>query len=155
MATGVMQSAAERAERYARKRTRILWMEFALFVVWQGGFVFLLKPPVSAMRAVDWVEQAAWLLWAVVLLALIGTGGAFFQSAEIRGLMNDDVSTANRHEGQRWGFWAAMATVVALYVAALIWPISLTIAIHAVLTLGIGGALWRFAWLERRADRAG
>jgi hypothetical protein len=155
MATEVMRSAAERAERYARKRTRILWLEFAFFVIWQGGFVFILKPQAAPVRAVDWVEQSAWLLWAVVLLALIGTGGAVFQSAEVRRLMNDDVSTANRHEGQRWGFWAAMATVVALYIADLFQPVSLTIAIHAVLTLGIGAALWRFAWLERRADRAG
>jgi len=155
MANSLTTSAAERAERYSRKRTRILWAEFALFVIWQGGFVFLLKPQAAPLRGVDLAEQSAWLLWAVVLLALIGTGGAFFQSAEVRGLMNDEVSTANRHEGQRWGFWAAMATVVALYVAAWFAPVSLTLAIHAVLTLGIGAALWRFAWLERRADRAG
>jgi len=155
MADGVTRSAAERAERFSRKRTRILWLEFVLFVIWQGGFVFLLKPQASPLRAVDWVEQSAWLIWAIVLLGLIGTGGAVFQSAEIRGLMNDDVSTANRHEGQRWGFWAAMASVVVLYVAGLVEPVSLGVALHVVLTLGIGAALWRFAWLERRADRAG
>jgi len=148
-------SAAERAERSSRKRTRILWAEFVLFVIWQGGFVFLLKPPATPTRMVDWVEQSAWVVWAVVLLALIGTGGAFFVSAEVRRLMNDEVSTANRHEGQRWGFWAAMLAVLGLYGVSLIGPLNPTVAIHGVLTLGIGGALGRFAWLERRADRAG
>jgi protein-S-isoprenylcysteine O-methyltransferase Ste14 len=147
-------SAAERAERFSRKRTCILWIEFVLFVIWQGGFMFLLRPQPTSLRTVDRVEQSAWIVWALVLLGLIGTGGALFRSADIRRLMNDEVSTANRHEAQRWGFWAAITTVTVLYGVTLFEPISLNVAAHAILTLGIGAALWRFAWLERRADRA-
>lgn len=155
MSDKMVASAIDRAERSSRKRTRILWMEFFLFVVWQGGFVFLLRPQHLPLRLVDWVAQSARMVWALVLLVLIATGGAFFASAEVRRLMNDDVSTANRHEGQRWGFWAAMITVLGLYGISLFEPLSINLAIHLVLTLGIGAALWRFAWLERRAERAG
>ena len=152
---GSGRSAAQLAEEGSRRRTRILWAEFVLFVLWQGMFFAWGSSDRPPVRLVDQVRVSAWIVWAVVLLALMATGGGWLRSREVRALMNDEGALANRHEGQRWGFWGAMGACVALYAVHLFEPISAMDALHGALTAGIGFGLGRYAWLERRAERVG
>ncbi|HEY5105299.1 MAG TPA: hypothetical protein VII73_00860 [Caulobacteraceae bacterium] len=154
MVKSATPSPAERAERFSRKRTTMLWLEVALFGLWQTVFLVARWTSPHGPRAGVTTDVLLWMTWVVVLLLLIGTGGGTLMSREVRRLVNDEVSTANRHEGQRWGFWAAMLVAIAVYLISIVQPAILTYAIHAVVSFGIGAALIRYAWLERRADRA-
>lgn len=153
MAAGGL-SVAEKAERGSRRRTRILWMEFVLFTLWQGSFYAWGAADRHPLRLVDQVRLCGLLAWTVALLGLMATGGGWLSSREVRALMNDEGAVANRHEGQRWGFWGAATAGVALYVATLFEALGAMDVLHGVLTAGVGSALGRYAWLERRAERA-
>jgi hypothetical protein len=154
MATSPMTDI-ERAERLSRRRTRILWFELVIFMIWQATFAVWGVADRAPARTVDQIKVSAWIVWAIALLVLLSTGGGVFRSAEMRRLLNDEVTTAHRHAGLRWGFWGAMAATLAVYGVSMFTPISVHDAVHAILTLGIGAALARYAWLERRAERTG
>jgi len=148
----------ERAERLSRQRTNVLVLECALFIAGQLIFV-LMRSPDAATLNFGTREFHLWNLvlpaWTLLLLLLIATGGGLRLSRDLRRVLNDEMSTAHRFEGQRWGFWAAMCAAMLLYFASLVTPIALRLSLHAILTSGIGAALGRYAWLERRAERAG
>ncbi|CAN5328053.1 hypothetical protein BH09PSE2_BH09PSE2_23320 [soil metagenome] len=147
------RSVAEIADRRARHRSRMIWVIAVFFLLWQTSFYQWGLSDAPPVRLVDQVRQSAWVAWAAGLLVLLGTGGGFSANRAVRRLMNDEVSTANRVAGQRWGFWAAMLTVFTLYAASFFAEISLHDALHLVLTFAIGCGLLRWAVLERRADR--
>jgi len=71
----------------------------------------------------------------------------------VRNLMNDDITREHRAQALSLGFLIAMLTAIALYVIDMAEPVATRVAIHVVVTLGIGAALVRFGMLERRAHR--
>lgn len=146
----------EMAERASRRRRRGLWFSGLLFLMWQGAFYrWGTHPdPVPGLTP-DGVKVAAWAVWSALLLFILASGGGYFSSKAVRRLMNDEVSVANRNTAQRWGFWAAMLTALALYGTSLFVQLTVHETLHAVLTVGIGVALMRYAILERRSERAG
>lgn len=144
--------AVETADRLSRRRRRGLWASAVLFVLWQGLFYTWGAPDRAPLRRVDELKVSAWVVWCLALMLLLATGGGFLQRRHLRRLMNDEVSTANRHGAQRFGFWAAMITAVGVYVAEFLVRLSTHDAIHIIMTAGLGGALLRYALLERRSE---
>lgn len=147
-------SAAEIAERVSQRRSRVLWLQAILFIAWQGSFFGWGAPMVEPLRTVDHVKMSAWLVWSAALLLLLATGGGWFRSKEVRRLLNDEVTRAHRAEAQQWGFWFAIPTTIGLSVVSQMAVVTTAEALHAILTLGVGAAILRFAVLERRAERA-
>jgi len=146
------RSTAEAGERIARKRVRLIWLQAVLFTVWQGGF-FATHVATEPLRNVDTVRIAAWLVWALALLGMLLTGGGWVWGRAVRRLLNDELSVHNRHEGQRAGFWGAAGACLLVYFLSFYEPIRPRDVVHLVLTLSIGAALFRYAWLERRGER--
>ncbi len=146
-------SPSDLAEACSKRRTRILWTTCLAFVAWQSGHMATLFGS-PGTRYVDRVALIAWLVWVAVLLLVLATGGGLRQSKEVRELMNDELSNANRHDGIMWGFWAAMLTGVGIYAVGVFTAVPTRETLHAVLTAGLGFALFRFAYLEHRAERA-
>jgi len=73
MSTTPQLTPADAAERASRRRTRMLWVFAIMFIVWQTSiYQWGMGPPV---RAVEWVKLGGWVAWAVVLLAVLATGG--------------------------------------------------------------------------------
>ena len=105
------------------------------------------------MRPVDMVRNAGWLALAAVVLAGLVTGGFWFRPREVRSLMNDEVTRANRADALTGGFTVAMLAGILLYGADSFAPnpIDLRDGIHLIVTAGLGTALLRFGMLERRA----
>jgi hypothetical protein len=68
-------------------------------------------------------------------------------------MIDDESTRANRLEGIRWGFVAAMLAGIGAYLVAQFAPLSAGDVVHLVLTFGLGAALVRFGLLERRAHR--
>jgi hypothetical protein len=146
-------SDIETADRLGRRRARTLPVLAIIFILQQTSYFAAMAE--DGARTVDHVKISAWLVLTVLLLLLLATGGSWLQRREIRALMNDDVSRANRSEGMRAGFFAAMIGGVAAYILTYFEPMGGREAIHLIVTVGIATALLRFGFLERRAHRNG
>lgn len=147
------RSAAEIAERHSRRRPRILFLQAVLFTAWQGSF-FVLGTGGEGDRLVDHVQTSAWAVWVLALLLMMSTSGGWFRGREVRRLINDEVAIDNRRRGQQFGFYAAVLAGLGVYAFhRFVDPISVPGAVHAILSIGIGAALLRYALLERRAER--
>jgi hypothetical protein len=145
--------AVEAAERMCGRRSRMIWVQAVLFTGWQGSY--FLSHAGDPTRTVENVRIAAWAVWAAALLLLLLTGGGWIWGPAVRRLLNDELSVHNRHEGQRAGFWGAMAACLAVYLFSFYEPLGPRDVVHLVLTFAIGTAFFRYGWLERRAERAG
>ena len=140
-------SDVETADRLSRRRSRLLPVMAIVFIAGQAVYFGEAEP----LRTVDTVRIGAWLVWALALLLLLATGGGFLRRKSVRALMEDDVTRDNRRRGVALGFWAAMLSAIAVYALTMVEPVAAREAVHIVLTTGIGAALLRFAFLERRA----
>lgn len=147
------RTAAQTAERVSRRRSRILMAQAVLFLIWQGTF-YAWGAETDGARLVDHVKISAWAAWVLALLVMMATGGAWIHSREVRRLVNDEVAVDNRRRGQQFGFFAAVLAGLGVYgVHQFVTPIGTLDAIHAILTIGVGAAILRYALLERRGER--
>jgi fucose 4-O-acetylase-like acetyltransferase len=142
-------SNAETAERLNRRRARMLPV-LALFVLIQQAAYF---GSGDRLRTVDLVRNSAWIVLVAVILAGLLTGGFWFRSREVRELMNDEVTRANRASALAWGFTMAIVAAIVLYALESFVPDGATTreVIHVITSAGLVTALLRFAFLERRA----
>lgn len=148
-------SPSEIAERVSRRRTRIMYVQAMIFVIWQATFFGWLSPVADPLRRVDQVKLGAWLVWALALLLLLATPPGWFQKREVKRLLDDEVSRANRAAALGVGFWVGALTGIALFLLTLFVEMETLQTLHLVLSASIGAAVLRFAALERRAERAG
>ena len=146
-------SDVETADRVSRRRARGLPFLAILFILQQVSY--FTGTVQDGARAVDHVRIGAWLVLTVVLLLYLATGGSWLQRRGVRALLNDEVSRANRHEGMRAGFLAAMIGGVLLSALTYFDTMTGREAVHLIITVGIAAALLRFGFLERRAHRDG
>ena len=148
------ERAARIAERVGGRRSRLLMAQAVLFTVWQGSY-FAAHPETGAIRTVDDVRIAAWVVWAAALLLLLLTGGGWIWGREVRRRLNDELAVHHRHAAQRAGFWGAMVAGFVLYLVSFYEPLGPRDVIHLIFTLSIGAAFFRYAYLERQGERGG
>jgi hypothetical protein len=146
------QPSGELIERLQRRRTRVMVAQGIFFLLWQTNYFATAPTELYAGTGANHVKVAAYLVWALVLLAFLGTGGGWWDSREVRAILNDELTRENRRRGLELGFWAAMTATVVCYAINLFIPVSTRVVIHAVLSTGVAVALLRFGWLERRAQ---
>ena len=146
-------STIERAEQLSRRRARMLPFLAVIYLCQQATFFSGDAPP--GARPVDHVKIGAWLVLSLVLLLALSTNGFWFQSPEVRALIDDESTRANRSKAMTAGFIAAMLAAIAVYFVEQFEPVSAREAIHVILSLGLGAALIRFGVLERRAHQDG
>lgn len=144
---------AEKAEILSQRRTRMLPLLAAMFLMQQ--FTFMNGGVGSGDRPVDHVRIAAWLVLSIVILVCLTTGGGWIYSREVRRLANDEATRVHRERSFRAGFLASMATCVIVYFASFFEVVPGRDAIRWVMTVGIAVTLLWFAFLERRASRDG
>lgn len=145
-------SDIETADRLTRKRARMLPFLAILFLSQQAAYFADSHPQV---RMVDHVKVGAWLVLSIVLLLFLATGGFWLKPKNVRALMEDEVTRANRAEAFRIGFLVTMIAAVALYFLDQFEPMQGREAIHILVTIGIATAVIAFGMLERRALRDG
>ncbi|HMJ92914.1 MAG TPA: hypothetical protein VK472_02310 [Allosphingosinicella sp.] len=138
----------EKAEKLGRSRARKFAVQGVIFAGWQGFYFG--GAMADQVRTVDSVKIGAWLVWVLVLLALLATGGGFMRSRSVRALLNDELTRANRTLAYVAGFWGAMAAGIGCYLVNLFEPVSTRQAIHAIVSIAIAAALITFALRERR-----
>lgn len=148
-------SLSERVERAQRRRTRLIWMQGLLFLVWQGTFLNTLWSQEGPLRLVDQVKLSAFVFWGAALLLLLMTGGGWFRNRAVRAILEDESTRAHRRSALVTGFWVVMVLALGLYVLSLFFPMTALEAIHALLTAGVVTPAIAFVALERRAERHG
>ncbi len=141
----------DEVERLTRRRARIATAMGILFITTQGARI----AESHLTRPVDYVQFTAWLLWTVMLLAFLFFGGAFWRSAAMRKMLNDEGTEANRREALVFGFWMLLIGAALCYAMSFFDPgFTVREAIHIIITFGVGITLLRFGALERRALKA-
>jgi hypothetical protein len=145
-------SVSEKAEYLSSRRARMLPALAVIFLTQQAAFLSTLNSP--APHAAYTVKISAWLVLSIVILAALATKGFWLEPKEVRDLIDDENTRANRNDAMRWGFLFSMAGAIAVY-ALTLFDVSLTArdAVHIVMTVGIPAALIRWGVLERRAHR--
>ena len=147
------RSVSERADFLSRRRARTLPALAIIYFAQQATFLSALGN--GSHRDVDHFKIGAWVVLSAVLLLALVTKGFWFQPKEIRDLIDDESTRANRLEAMRLGFLLAIFGALAAYFFNQIEPLTVGEAIQLVVSLSLGAALIRFAILERRAHRYG
>jgi predicted permease len=144
-------SDVDTADRLTRKRARMLPVLAVLFLSQQTAFY----AGHEATAAIHDFKIAAWLVLSIVLLVLLTTGGYWFRPKNVRALMDDEVTRANRAHAFRIAFLVTMVGAILLYILDQFDPMSGRDAIHILMSIGIATALVAFGALERRALKDG
>lgn len=145
-------SVAEKAEYLSKRRARMLPALAAIFLSQQAAFLSTVNS--SAPHAAYSAKISAWLVLSIVLLAALSTKGFWLEPKEVRDLIDDENTRANRNDAMRWGFLFSMGAAIAVY-ALTLFDVTITArdAVHIVMSVGIPAALIRWGMLERRAHR--
>jgi len=142
---------AEKAEYLSQRRARILPALAVIFLSQQASFFSQMSGAghVSAEKA----KISAWLVLSALLLLGLATKGFWFEKKEVRDLIDDENTRANRNEAMRWGFLFAMGTAIAVYILTMFDTVTGREAVHMVMSFGIAAAILRWGFLERRAHK--
>jgi len=142
---------AEKAEYLSQRRARILPALAVIFLSQQASFFSQMSGSghVSAEKA----KISAWLVLSALLLLGLATKGFWFEKKEVRDLIDDENTRANRNEAMRWGFLFAMGTAIAVYILTMFDTVTGREAVHMVMSFGIAAAILRWGFLERRAHK--
>ena len=151
------KSPVEIADRYSRKRAAVVALAALAFLT----IYVVLQPLVFAGPQTAHYARAEvmWAANAVILLAGLATGGGLLNSSQIRSLVNDDVARSHYRTAVVAGYWVAMATAMALYIASGLVRgldgLTARTAVFIIVTSSIVVALLTFSYLEYRAHRDG
>ena len=143
-------SVGEKAEFLSKRRARMLPALAVIFLSQQATFIAQMSGEhVSAEKA----KISAWLVLSVLMLFGLATKGFWLEPKEVRDLIDDENTQANRNEAMRWGFLFAMASAIGVYVLTMFDTVTGREAVHIVMSFGIAAALLRWGILEKRAHR--
>jgi len=144
-------SLAEKAEYLSRRRARMLPALAVIYITQQATYFTV--PSGTAHRAVDDAKISAWLVFSGILLAALSTKGFWLARREVRAMIDDELTRANRLDAMRFGFIFAMLTCIVIYAITMFEPVNGRDAVHVILSDGLGAALIRWGWLEWVAHR--
>jgi hypothetical protein len=130
-----------RAERAARARAALLATGAVIVAV----TAFLRTTDTSATA-----EGVGWILLMAAWSIVLATGGGLALSGQMRALLNDELSIANRGRAITWGFFASLAAATVVLLAAPHVAIDLAGGVRIVTAAGLAVAMLRYALLEWR-----
>jgi protein-S-isoprenylcysteine O-methyltransferase Ste14 len=134
----------ERAERLSRGRAAIMALAALVLVV---NLVLQFGNP--AYVSAD-PRGGSWLVVIGLWLFILWNGGGLRLKANMRALLNDELSLQNRARALSTGFYVAVLGALVLY--GLEWRIAIGAgdALKLVSAGALAAALLRYAWLEWR-----
>jgi uncharacterized membrane protein len=145
-------SVAAKAEYLSKRRARMLPALAVIFLSQQASFFSQMSggEHISAEKA----KISAWLVLSAVMLFALATKGFWFEPREVRDLIDDENTRANRNEGMRWGFLFAMGSAIGVYILTMFDTVTGREATHIIMSFGIAAAILRWGVLERGAHRS-
>jgi hypothetical protein len=142
------ESPAARADYLSRRRARILP---GLFVIYMSQQAIYFSAAGTEPTSAQTVKIGAWAVLTIVITLALATKGFWFQTRQVREMIDDESTKANRLEAMRLGFLFAIFGALAAYFLNQFEPLTVREAIQLIVSLALGAALLRFALLERRA----
>jgi hypothetical protein len=142
-------SDVEKAERFGRRRARIMAVQAIFFISWQA--LFITNQTEDRVRAVDQFRVSAWMVWSIALLVLLATGGGLITARKVRPILEDELTRSHRRQAYVHGFWAAVISAIGLYALDMVESVTAREAIHVIVSAAIGAALLTFSVLDRRS----
>ena len=136
-----------RAEKLTTRRARMATVLGIVFVATQTASL----ETDAALSRPELIGAAAWVVWTMAFIMLLATGGGLIRSAQVRALMNEETTRANRLHAIAAGFGIALATALVAYIATFSEPIDARQAARVIITTALGGAMIRFGALERKS----
>jgi hypothetical protein len=140
----------ELADRYSRKRAIIAVVAALVFV----GVQAFTRPGVFGTGVpatrIDW-----WAVNAIVLLAMLATGGGILNGRGVRALVHDELSRGHLRTAVVAGYWVAMGLGLFLYLAPWFQGFTARQGVYVMVTGSVVVSLLTFAVLERRAHSDG
>jgi len=136
----------ELADSYSRRRAGLALLAAVVFLGGQflaGSRVFGARPQGAAVTV--------WAINAIILLAVLATGGGPWRGGRVRALVHDELSRAHLRTAVVVGYWVAMGLAFVLYLAPPFQAFSAQQAIVVMVTGSVVVSLLTFAGLEGRA----
>ncbi len=146
-----LKSSVEIADRISRKRAMAGVAGALVFLVAQGVRLLVESGSIAPRRTL----LDMWAINAIVLYALLATGGGLLNRREIRALVNDDVSRLHYKSAAVAGFWVAMTVAMGMYLLPNSAALTARDAVFVVVSPSIIVAIVVFSCLELRAHRDG
>ena len=155
MDAGSDEATSARAERFQRRRTRLVMVSGLAFVSWMSTYSAgrLVSPEHTGLA--NLVQLVAFVVWAVSLLVVLSTGGGLLRDPAVRKIVEDELTQANRRSAFVFGYWALLVAAAGFYAGALFVPVPAIEALLVLLAVGVAAPALRFALLERWAERDG
>ncbi len=145
----IERKVAERADYLSKRRARMLPFLALIFLSQQVTYF----TTVRELESTPTIKISAWLVLSIVLLAALATKGFWLQPKEVRDLIDDENTRANRNDAMRWGFVLSMATAIGIETLTMFDTVKAREAIHIIMSTGLAVALIRWGYLEHRAHR--
>ena len=145
----IERTVAERADYLSKRRARMLPFLALIFLSQQVTYF----TTVRGLESTPTIKISAWLVLSIVLLAALATKGFWLQPKEVRDLIDDENTRANRNDAMRWGFVLSMATAIGIETLTMFDTVKAREAIHIIMSTGLAVALIRWGYLEHRAHR--
>lgn len=140
----------ELADRHSRKCALIAMLTAVAFM----GVQFVAQPRAfgggSHGTSID-----LWAVNAIVLLAVLATGGGLLNRSGVRALVHDDLSRGHLYTAVRAGYWVAMGLALSMNLAPWFRDYTARQASYVIVTGSVVISLLTFAGLERRAHADG
>jgi hypothetical protein len=140
----------ELADRYSRKRALIAILAALVFL----GVQFIAQPRVFGGSS-HGTRIDLWAVNAIVLLAVLATGGGVLNRRAVRALVHDDLSRGHLRTAVLAGYWVAMGMALVMYLAPWFRDFTARQAIYVIVTGSIVAPLLTFAGLERGTQADG
>ena len=134
----------ERADRMSRA---------GVYIKALAGAVLLLNVYLQygdAEYAAAGPRGGSWLFIIGLWMVILWTGGGLMLNRRLRSLLNDELSLQNRSRSLAFGFYAALALAMLVYVANWYVPVTTGDAMKIVSAGALSAALLCYAWLEWR-----
>src|SRR5687767_14215156 len=106
------RTTAQQADYLSRRRARMLPFLAIIYLTQQASF---LTANAAGGRTVDHVKVGAWVVLTLVLLAALTTKGFWFHKREVRDMIDDEGTSANRVAALGWGFVMAILSAIGLF----------------------------------------
>lgn len=140
----------EKAESFARNRATMAPFFGLLVLIMQQGIFF----------SWDWgsdslLQIILWLGFALIMLALLLTGGGWFLPKRARQIADDEVTQANRQHGITVGFIVAMVTGFLVWAVSPFEPLHAQRAANIIVSVSLGCAFVAYGMAELRSSHAG
>ena len=145
-------SVAAKAEYLSKRRARMLPALAVIFLSQQASFFSQMSGGGACLGRESENQRLARPVGSHVLA--LATKGFWFEPREMRDLVDDENTRANRNEAMRWGFLFAMAAAIGVYILTMFDIVTGREATHIIMSFGIAAAILRWGVLERRAHRS-